>query len=292
MRVKKEFELVYKTTGAVYNIVPLSNSTLMAYRVSKEDANHLLANAMTYNRIKPHGASKIIEKYMKNVLIINMPEYPLTGFVTTSGQPVINLNPLGSGFITDYTSSDIFSLFLYSISLWGYITKQAISEDNAETISNMFFSIFMKSYGKKSGLIGSYSYLIPNLRFLTNLYIYVAFFGKEPTIALKQKIANQLYIKYDELKLDYDFSSIKEYLKSINENNIISLSPNTFSTTIINKVGIASLPLFEDLSRFYATLLASTVIGNSQFPGYFTKVNTSLFDRLIYNGLNSLSRVI
>ena len=67
---------------------------------------------------------------------------------------------------------------------------------------------------------------------------------------------------------------------------------NTFSTTIINYVGIASLPLFEDVSRFYATLLASTVLGNSQFPGYFNKVNTSLFDRLIYNGLTSLSRVI
>jgi hypothetical protein len=292
MRIKKEFELVYRTTGAVYNVVPLSKGTLTAYEISKEDSNHLLGLAMTYNRIKPHSASKIIEKYMKDVVIVNMPEYPLPGFVTNANVPVMNLNPLQSTLITDYTPSDVFALFLYTISLWGFMMKHPIREDNIDTISNMFFAIFMKAYGKKSGLIGSYSHLIPKLRFLTGLYVTCSFFDRDPTISLKQKIGNQLFIKPDELKLDYDFKSIKGYLRAINENDIISLSANTFSSTVINYMGITALPLFEDISRFYATILASTVVGNAQFSGYFKKVRPPLFDRLVYGGLSSLSRVI
>ena len=58
---------------------------------------------------------------------------------------------------------------------------------------------------------------------------------------------------------------------------------------MINAGGVASLPMFEDLSRFFATLLASS-IPNSQFSYIWAKINTNLFGKLFEFGFRTLSR--
>ena len=93
-----------------------------------------------------------------------------------------------------------------------------------------------------------------------------------------------------DLKLDYDFTSIKGFLNAINDNDIIPISDFKFSTNIINVAGMASLPMFEDISRFFATLLASTIPGNSNFSYYWSKVNPGLYNKLNNIGLASLKR--
>jgi hypothetical protein len=149
----------------------------------------------------------------------------------------------------------------------------------------MMFSIFMKMFGKSSGLIGSYSTLIPNLRFLISLYINVAFFGEIQEEKLISRLATSLYMDPKGLDLNFDFTSVKEFLLAINKNKIIPISENTFSSKVVNQMGLASLPMFEDLSRFYATILGATVPGNSVFSGYLAKVNSGLFGKLVYMGL-------
>jgi len=289
MIVKDKFELVYKVGGNIYNIVPLAKSTLKAYAVDKEDFKHLLILVKSFSRIKRHPASKLIEHKADTLTVVNLPTYPLPGFVTSKGVGVVNLSVLPVKSLTDYSPSDIFALFLYVLSLRSYVTKKPFKTGTESNVAGMLFSIFMKLFGKRAGLIGSFKHLIPKLQFLIYLYIEVAMMGVAQTESLKKRIGSIMYLDPDELNLDYNFGSTTEFLKSINDNSIIPISENKFSSMIISTGGIASLPMFEDLSRFYATILASGV-PNSQFSYFWAKINTNLFGKLTEDGLRSLAR--
>ena len=114
--------------------------------------------------------------------------------------------------------------------------------------------------------------------------------GLPQSESVKNKIAAITYTDKGDLNLNYDFKSTNEFLKSINGNNIIPMSENKFSTTIINIGGISSLPMFEDVSRFFATLLACG-IPNSQFPPTWVKINPNLYGKLVDMSIRTLSRI-
>ena len=222
-------------------------------------------------------------------MVVNLPTYPLPGFVTSKGLGVVNLSVLPVKSLTDYSPSDIFALFLYVLSLRVFTIKKPFKAGTESNVAGMFFSIFMKLFGKRAGLIGSFKHLIPKLQFLIYLYVEVSMMGLPQTESLKNRIGSIMYIDPKELKLDYDFSSTTEFLRAINENNVIPISENKFSSMIISTGGIASLPMFEDLSRFYATILACGV-PNSQFSYFWAKINTNLFGKLTEYSLRTLAR--
>lgn len=291
MIVKDKFELVYKTSGDVYNVAPLASSTLKAYELEKDEYDHLRMMVNSFSKAKRHPASNIVSKELNSLILVKMDSYPLPGFVTNRGQGVVNLSVFPVKMITDYMPSDMFSLFLYTIALKNFINKKPFKAGTEANISGMIFSIFMKLFGKKSGLIGSYGYLIPKLQYLIYLYVSVAMMGLPQNESTKKKIAAITYTDKDDLDLNYDFKSTSEFLKSINNNNIIPMSENKFSTTIINMGGIASLPMFEDTSRFFATLMACG-IPNSQFPPTWVKINPNLYGKLVDISTRMLSRII
>jgi len=289
VRVKQIFELIYKTTGKVQNVVSLNRGTLKAYEIEKIDFDHIIMLAKSFSRIKQHPASKIIDSEAQKLIIVRMDSYPLPAFVTNKGYGVINLSVLPARNITDYSSSDVYSMFLYTIALKYYISKTPFKLGIESNVAGMIFSIFMKVFGKKAGLIGSYKYLIPKLQFLIYLYVSVSMVGYPNNNSTIKKIGSITYTDPSELKLDYDFNNTSDFLKSINDNDIIPLSENKFSSTMINSGGVASLPMFEDLSRFFATLLACG-IPNSQFSYIWAKINTNLYNKLVDMGLRTLAR--
>lgn len=288
MKIKNQFELIYKAKGAVYNMVPLAPSTLKAYEIKKRDYEFLKSQVQTFNRIKRHSASKYVSRDLNAITVVNFPMYPLPGFVTNKGVGVVNLAVLPQRSVTDYSPIDIYAMYLYASALKRFMRKKPFGEDNVTTIAKMYYSIFMKMFGKTSGIIGAYSDLQPKLQFLILLYVYVGLMGLKQDDKLYNRIAGMMHTNYDDLDLNYDFSSMKDFLKAINGNNIIPISENVFSTKVINMYGTASLPLFEDVSRFYAGIIASTVPGNSVFSGFLSKVNTSLYDKLVYITLKNL----
>jgi len=239
----------------------------------------------TYSRSRNHPATKIIEKYMDNCKIVHLDLYPLPGFVTKENIPVVNLSVIPAKLITDYQGADLYSMFLYAVSLSNYIKNEPFKNDLLQNISTMYTSIFIKLFGKASGLVGSYKNLIPKLKFIITLYTAVGIFGIPDTEKLRKNIAVGLSMDYSDLNLDFDFSSTVQFLNAINKNRIISISENKFSASISSRGGMSSLPMFEDISRFFATNLASTVTGNSIFSHYWSKINTSLFNRISQLGL-------
>ncbi|MCK5018461.1 MAG: hypothetical protein KAS32_15485 [Candidatus Peribacteraceae bacterium] len=290
MNIKKEFELVYKTGGNVYNIVPLAPSTLKAYQVSKEDANYLYGLINVYSRTRKHKLSSLVEFNFNKCMIVHLPTYPLPGFITDKGVPVVNLSILPVKMISDYAPADVFALFLYTLCLAIFLKNKPFKKGAEMNVSNMFFSVFMRLFGKKAGLIGAFSNLIPKLQFLINYYTSVSMMNAPQDESTQRKIAAALFVNYKELDLSDDFSSSIGFLKSINKNDIIPMSENKFSTSIINSGGIISLPMFEDMSRFFATIAATSVSGNSAFGFFWQRVNTTLYNKLLEYSLNQAKR--
>jgi len=292
VKIKEKFELITARGGSVYNVVPLRKGTLKAYEISREDYTYLVNLARTYGRTKGHVASKIIDDHMKKCIIVNLDVYPLPGFVTKSGDAVINLNALPGNLITDYSTSDIFALFLYTLSLRTFMGGKSIGTGVEANVAAMYFSIFMKLFGKRAGLIGAFDYLIPKLNFLIWLYVHAGILGLPITDSAKTKIASGLLVSYSDLDLNYNFESITDWLRCVNSNGILSISRQKFSSMIMSFAGINALPIFEDVSRLYSTILASTVSGNTQFSKVWMKINPPLFNKFVDLGLFTLKRRI
>ena len=291
MYIKPSFDLIYGKKGdQIYNIVPLSKSTLSAYEVDSDEFFYLKNLVKMHIKSKNEVGNEYVLKNLDRIFVVRLDTYPLPGFVSKDGYGYINISAMPSSNISDFSTTDIYALYLYTTVLRSFIVSQSIPADSDELISTFLFSIFMKMYRKKAGLTGAYRTLIPKLAFIIWVYVYIGMMGNKDTESARRKIAGNLYTDFNDLKTDYNFSSISDVLKCLNENNIITTSTNNFSTQVINYGGIVSLPIFEDASRFFATLIATTVPGSKLFSSYWAKVRPDLFKKVVSKGLMFLSR--
>lgn len=291
MRIKESFELIKDKSGKqVYNISPVSSNTLEAFQVDDDDKQFLQVLAKGYG--KAHGGGNYVIDNMNDCLIVRMKEYPLPGFVSRDKKPVINLSVLPSLFVSDYSAPDIYSMYLYAITLKSFIERQPFEKDIDIHISNFYIAAFMKYFSKKHGLQGSYKYLIPNLQVIIALYVRYGIMGYSPDKSEFIRIANRYYATAaSSMDLEkFDLSSTIGFLKTIKYNNIIPISENSFSQTVINTSGLSSLPAYEDGSRFFSTLTASSVSGSSIFSSFFRKINTKVYEKIVYMSLQNIKK--
>ncbi len=289
MKIKEQFELIYGKRGQVYNVFPIKASTLTAFHIHKDDAQYLRNLVLMHIRSKQETAHEFVKENINSCRIVYIKDYSLPAFVSKDGIGHINLSVLPSDNPSDITPADMYALFLYTTSLTKFITKQAVPLGIEEQVAEFIFAIFIKIFRKRAGLAGARE-LVPKLAFLIHLYVHVGMFGYEDSERDRRRIASSLFTTIDDLNLDYDFSSISDFLKAINGNNIISISNNKFSTEIINRGNIASLPMFEDVSRFFAMLLASTVPGSRIFTNAWAKARPDLYKTLVNKSQLFLSR--
>lgn len=290
MRIKESFELIKDKSGhQVYNISPVASNTVKAFEVDADDNHHI--KVLTKGYARAHGGGSYVIENMDKCLIVRMPEYPLPGFVTRDFVPVVNLSILPSQYVSDYSSPDIYSMFLYAITLQSYLKRKPFEKDIDIHISNFYISAFMKFYSKKHGLQGSYKYLIPNLQVLIGLYVHSGIMGGDINQGVINKLANRYYAQSaSELNLNFDLSSMIGFLTALRKNNIIPISENLFSQTIINSSGLSSLPAYEDGSRLFATLVASSVSGSSVFSSFFRKINKGLYEKMVFIALQNAKK--
>ncbi len=279
MIVKEKFELIYGKNGNVYNVLPVRKPTLAPYQISKEEFFHLKILSDAFS--KTHMSGKIVQSNIDKAMAVRIPEYPLPGFVTKDGIAVINLSVLPSEHISDYASADVYSMFLYAISLKAYATTKPFEKEIENHVAEFIMSKFMSLFGKKYGLTGSHRDLIPHMQVIIALYVHSSMMGYPLDDTEIDKLSSKFLTDANDLKLVKELNTTIGFLRALKYNNIIPLSENKFSTTIINLAGVSSLPLFEDISRFFATLLASSVSGNSLFSRYWGKGNRKMYEKLV-----------
>lgn len=290
MIVKEKFELIYGKTGNVYNIMPVRRPTLAPYQISKEDFFHLKILSDAFS--KGHMSGKIVQENISKAMAVRIPEYPLPGFVTKDGIAVVNLAVLPSEHISDYASADIYAMFLYAISLKAFATAKPFEKEIENHVAEFIMSKFMSLFGKKYGLTGSHKDLIPHMQVIIALYVHSSMMGYPLDDDQVIKMSSKFLTDANDLKMIKDLNTTIGFLRALKYNNIIPLSENKFSTTIINLAGVSSLPLFEDISRFFATLLGASVSGNSQFSRYWGKGNRKMFEKLVEIGNINLARAL
>jgi hypothetical protein len=144
MKIKQKFELVYGSGGNIGNVISVSNATLSAYKINKSDKEHLDGLVKIYARVKNHNASNFVVSNLNKVVAIDLKSYPLPGFLTVKGIPVININSLSSPILTDFSPADLYAMYLYVLSMKSYVENKNKLSTMEEHVSAYIFAIFMK----------------------------------------------------------------------------------------------------------------------------------------------------
>jgi hypothetical protein len=201
----------------------------------------------------------------------------------------MNLSALSSTNIGDYTQATLYTMALYSLTLHKFMNVQF--QDDVENLITEFIIItFMKLFGKKHGLTGSYKSLIPILQAASFVYVNASMFNKPINADLLARAGGKFNINAANIENIKNCNNIIDFFKTLKVNNVMPISENTFSLTIINLTGVNSLTFFEDTSRHMAGQIASSVAGNDVFSRYYMKMNKPLYDRIVNTGINYLRK--
>jgi hypothetical protein len=80
----------------------------------------------------------------------------------------------------------------------------------------------------------------------------------------------------------YDFSSIKDFVKVLSDSRVMSgLKVFGFTEKLYRFFGVNMLPGFEDLSRFICGIIGSSVKNQRLIPSFIYKYNEREFNKIL-----------
>jgi len=280
--IKPVFTSLTDQKESAYNILPYEYYSIKQYQLEEHEEDLLYKTMDVVFKKRTLNFSEFVKKRLqkRDYYFVFYRKYIFPAFITKDGVLCINLGNKGKTDVSVLSSID-----LYSYCLYGFILEKCFEYPekfvNFETlISNFLFSLFVKIYRKKSGLLG-FDKLLSELYYLITLYTFVNYYGYPNDDTTKKKIANMLILNINDLKLDYDFSTLEGLFKALGANNIINASVFTFYNIIANRFCIYSLPLFEDFTRFFSTLTTSSISSNSVISTNWYSVNPDVYKKTL-----------
>lgn len=218
------------------------------------------------------------DKKRDTIQIINF-DYPLpvTYNIPTKGL-IINLKFFEVKEISSMNPIDLYACIVYAYIFEKIIIKKyKISESFINPIVNFFLSFYVKAFGRKYGLVGTYSSGIPKLKFLIACYILAAYFGyniNDNFFIKASKIAPYNYFnEIDSLK-KYNFQEINQFIKVVSDLKVMpGLSITSFTSTLYRFYGVTMLAAIEDCARFFSIMLTSSIPGSKVVPRHIVQVN-------------------
>jgi len=240
----------------------------------KKNKNHFFYDIMM----------KQIDRKFENFDFVYIKKYPLPAtFNTVTKKGIINFAVYNRKNLLNVNPRDIYTIILYCyvFSLFTFILPK---KDLQRHISEYIFSILMKIYAKKYGLVSTFENEIPKLRYLINYYINISFFNieKNQTQILASKFSS--YRKEDfRVDLDdYNFKSVKDFIRVLSDVNVFpGLNEYLFLNTMINRLLLHNVCVFEDIVRFLTILAASSVNSNILCPVIFQFFNKSIYNEIL-----------
>jgi hypothetical protein len=272
MIIKQNFTLLKGAT----NLVNLSKSQIDSLTLEGNSPKHVFVTLeLKKNLIRHFAVDKILE-YVKNVKItkdLNVlvwDQYPLVvSYNQKTHSKIVNIAPeFNAKELSRVAYMSLYASILYAYTFESIVTKKLrIPDSMASIISNIWFSMFVKVFGRNYGMTGTYSSKLPALKFMLTSYILIAFFGKKqetPTFNLAKQYSGYDYSdKVDVLKR-HDLTDIKGLIDALSDAEIMpGLNLVKFTTKVYNFFGVQFLPGFEDLARFMSLIMTSTVGGQA-----------------------------
>ena len=283
--VKKKLELL----GNIPNVLSFPENTIEAFKINEEEKEFFVSTVTMFSRkAKSHMTFSSVRKYIgngfSNIDLVRMSKYPLpTVYNDNTKKILLNVSALGRRTISSVEPRDLYSLVVNG-HVYTHLLFSSFSSSNATLVSEFMSAIFLKTFSRRYGLSGSFFELIPELRFLVSIYVLISFFGMDPKLAYRKAILTSKY-ELDKTKINletYDFTSIKELVKVLNESGTLpGLNTYTFISTMIRSFQVINLPLFEDLARFCASVYTSTINGNSITTPRLQSYNQEIYKQLV-----------
>jgi len=240
-----------------------------------------MKNHITYPYVKFH-----IDTNFKYLDIVRLNKYPLPAvYNKTTRHAIINITALQKRSIANIDMKDLYTFVAYAhICLVLSMGGNSIPLKYSDVFCEYMGFVFLKSFAKKYGITGSYIDKIPQFRFIVFSYIYRSFFDMNQSSAIK---AASHLAKYnpDRLGIDineYDMSEFNSFLKALSDSEVTpGLNEYRFLESMIRNSGVMNLPFFEDVMRFSAIMVSSSINGNSYFSVAYQMFNSKLFEKVI-----------
>jgi hypothetical protein len=288
MKIKEKFELLPGTP----NVTDIPKHTIKSMVKDANDASQIPTLLdLKKNSIK-HFSKDTIYKYFRTntnekVHIVSMENYPLSvSYNRPTDSILINLKPTDTNELINMPIYDLYAALAYGYFFRLFIAgTEKISDDVAPPIINYLSSVFVRVFGKAYGLTETYSGAIPKLKFLLSCYIYASFFDYSTNADLFRRaigVTPYNYMEDVEKLTQYDFSSIKDFVKVLSDSRVMSgLKVFGFTEKLYRFFGVNMLPGFEDLSRFICGIIGSSVKNQRLIPSFIYKYNEREFNKIL-----------
>jgi len=288
MKIKDSFKLVTN----VPNILNLSESVLRSFYNEDNSPRHVFAILELKKNSIVHFTTKKIFNIVSNkkkrddIQIVNI-DYPLpVSYNPPTKGMIINLKPFELKEISNMSPNDLYACLVYSYTFSKLVTKKIkISESYSKHIIDFLLSMYVQLFGRKYGLLATYSSGIPKLKFLVACYVYSAFFGYKngPSLfKIASRAAPYLYNNEIELLKKYDFSKIEDFVRVLSDTKVMpGINLIRFTATIHTFMRVEMLAALEDISRFFSVILTSNVPGTRVVPTFISKYNERAYYSII-----------
>lgn len=271
------------------NIFDIPQATVDTFKIDDSDHEVFVSTAKIFMaKSKNHFTSKYVDFHVKSdfryIDIIRYTKYPLPAvYNKQTKRCILNLSAFGKRSVSNIGMRDVYTLVVYGHICSFLSAGVSIPLDGADHFAEYIIQMLLKIFAKSYGLTGPYVDKIYEFRFYTSLYVYMSFFGIDRDSAI-QKASH--FAKTDPKKLTidlskYDFTKIESYLAAMSDSEVTpGLNNYRFIDKMIRNFGTFNLPIFEDVMRFSATMIASSINGNSYFPPVLQMYNQKVWAKV------------
>jgi len=289
MIVKSNFRLV----SGVPNVVQLSPAVVKNYMYEENSPRHIFAFLELKRKSIPHFTNNTIFKLISNkktresIQVLDLEQYPLhVSYNKPTKGLITNLKPFGVKEISSLSPNDLYACLVYSYAFSKLATKKfKISESYSKHIIDYLLSMYVQLFGRKYGLLATYSSGISKLKFLIACYVFCAYFGhknNKQLYATASKAAPYVYKAEIDQLFNYDFSKIEDFVKALSDLKVMpGINLIRFTATIHSFLKVEMLTALEDISRFFSVLLTSNIPGSRVVPSFISKYNERAYYSII-----------
>jgi hypothetical protein len=282
MQIKKTFSLLKGTP----NILDMSKSQIESLTLEGNSSKHVFVSLELKKNVIRHFALDKILDYVKNVkttndmsVIVNE-QYPLVvSYSHKAHSKIINIVPFNAKDLARVSYMNLYASVLYAYTFDSLINGRLRIPDNmVKVISNFWFSLFVRMFGRAYGMTGTYSSKLPGLKFLITAYLLIAFFGRKQDNAVYKAAKQYSGFSYEDnvdILNKIDMSDFRGFIKSLTLMEIMPGFNIIKFTVAIHRIfdDVQILPGFEDLSRFMSLVMISSVPQQTIVKPVFRKYN-------------------
>lgn len=266
MKITEKFTLL----EGVPNILNLSKSQIETFTSEENTPKHVYATLELKKSVIRHDGFKKILDYVRNVkqtqdlnVLVN-PQYPLVvSYSQKAHSKIINILPFNAQDLAKVSYNNLYGALLYAYTFDSFVNgRLRVPDSMAQVITNYWYSLFMRVFGRAYGLTGTYSSKLPALKFLITAYILITFFGRKQDRATYNLAKQYSGFQYDDI-LDIlnrvDLSNIRGFVQALSLSETFpGFNVIRFTTVIHRRFDVQMLPFFEDLARFMSLIMTSS----------------------------------